>query len=353
MLTFLLFLDQHFYVRSLNSKLFTIVKNFYQDKQLNFNYFIGHVQHDFISTIMNSVLPPELIIMFIQSGIDLNYTNNNYGNTPLLWNISNARNKQAKLIIEEGYQYQKDKMNLNIISPVFGTAPIHLIVGKGYRKTSASNKALDVSNLTLFQGLLKANANVNLPTDKISKYGGNTALHIACARRDSEFVVELLNCGADQTIKNLAGQTAFDMLYISKQEAEALVNALTGGQNNFNSIYDKADIYNIVDMLLNHQPGETKEAAIQNIYTFFQPAALPSPAPSIFIDRPYDSLPLKFCQFLSERTQDARNAHDFCPAPRDYWTNIMTDSDKANLFKAFETMITSEYHITSEELKQF
>lgn len=31
----------------------------------------------------------------------------------------------------------------------------------------------------------------------------------------------------------------------------------------------------------------------------------------------------------------------------------MTDSDKANLFKAFETMITSEYHITSEELKQF
>ncbi len=97
-----------------------------------------------------------------------------------------------------------------------------------------------------------------------------------------------------------------------------------------------ADLY-LSSVLKEHQASQK-----QNMNNFFQPAASPSSAFFKFIDQTYNSLSIEFREFLTEKTQSARDAHKLQPDCEDYWTDIMTNSDKVDFFKAFKAKVTSE-----------
>ena len=60
----------------------------------------------------------------------------------------------------------------------------------------------------------------------------NTALHIACARRDTETIKFLIDSGADIKSKNTSGLTPFDMLDMEYQDAYNLCELITGINTN-------------------------------------------------------------------------------------------------------------------------
>lgn len=130
-------------------------------------------------------------------------------NTPLTWAIANANNGTAMTILNTAKQGEY----LNAQSMYNNTA-LHLAVGKGYKKKSASGDTLSYSNLVLVQKLIDLGAKVDLQ-DK----DGDTPLHVACIRRDKEMISALLKAGATIDIKNNDGKTPLDMLNLSYKQA--------------------------------------------------------------------------------------------------------------------------------------
>lgn len=174
---------------------------------------------------------PSLLEFFFWLGIDLNQVDKLEGNTELICLIANAWNTKAKWFMETTQKIQPNMLDLDAISSLYGTAAIHLIVGKGYRQRNYFGEKLDVSNLELLKILLDSGADINLKTKlkqrspeyRREDFTGCTALHLACARNDIEYVEYLLNRGADPTIKNNAGKTPYDMFHLPHEEAQALV----------------------------------------------------------------------------------------------------------------------------------
>jgi hypothetical protein len=252
--------------------LIQVAEQFYRQhkEHLNFQYLLPESSQskNFETLALNTRMPKEIKIVLIQLGMDLNANRNSFGNTPLLFLISNAYNESAKLIIDWGRQYQKGIVDLDTLSPVFGTSAIHLIVAKGYRDKDNENNDINISNLELLENLLKAGANINNQTQVTNLYktlGGNTALHIACARHDRDFILFLLKNGASDTIKNDKGETPFDMLHLSRTEARCFIAELTGAQSNFNTIYDpELDLTKITQLLQETSAAVTDDALTQH-----------------------------------------------------------------------------------------
>ena len=220
---------------------------------------------------------PQRLKATIFKTIDFNATTNHFGNTAVLWNLSNANNQRVLELIEIQKTYARP-LSLDVISPVFGTAAIHLAVAKGYRDKNQGSKSLSHSNLDVLKELLNNGANVNLQMipygqnarksgdhshlekqyHDAPQIGGNTALHIACMRRDEEFIDCLLAHQADCSIKNDLGQTPFDMLLLPQSEAKKNIAFVSGGMNNFNDIYkDDAELLLRLKLKLNHSTRQT------------------------------------------------------------------------------------------------
>jgi len=139
-------------------------------------------------------------------------------NTPLMMAISNANNDSAMEIIRAT---PNNDPSLN--TQCGPTRPLHLVLIKGYTDVSRQKQQLAFTNATLAKELLEKGADPNLTCKD-----GNTALHIACARRDVEMIRLLLEHRADRNIQNGAGQTSFRLLSQSYEEANTFLENLTG-----------------------------------------------------------------------------------------------------------------------------
>ena len=86
-----------------------------------------------------------------------------------------------------------------------------LLAAKGYDTLSGDQKPLNFSSLDLMRKLLmfpKMQANINYAESSL----GHTALHIACIRRHYQMITLLLEHGADPNVKNINGQSPFNLL---------------------------------------------------------------------------------------------------------------------------------------------
>lgn len=107
-----------------------------------------------------------------------------------------------------------------IVSEVKQT-PLQLTIAKGYIGVNGNGFLLAVSNLELAEKLLCLGANTVINYQEPTK--GNTALHIAYARRDDNAIALLNKYGASKTILNKDGATPPDMLSLSFDQAEKLM----------------------------------------------------------------------------------------------------------------------------------
>lgn len=166
----------------------------------------------------------EFIPLLIKYGVDLS-SRDGFGNTGLIWSIANAGNEIAMEILKLGGSgsYLDEQCNR-------GNSALHLAVGKGYKTISADKERLKFSNLEIVQQLIALKSNVNLANND-----GNTPLHLACLRRDSDMIKALLDTGAVRSIKNKKGELAEDLLKYDHPLAykiiEQTVNAFLLSEN--------------------------------------------------------------------------------------------------------------------------
>lgn len=99
--------------------------------------------------------------------------------------------------------------------------PLQLMIAKGYKYVDGNGYEMKVSNLSLAAKLLRLGAIDEVDYQEPAK--GNSALHIACARRDIEAVTLLIGNGASVSIRNHDNKKPMDMLDISFESACALM----------------------------------------------------------------------------------------------------------------------------------
>ncbi|CDZ79318.1 ankyrin repeat protein [Legionella massiliensis] len=203
---------------------------------------------------------PEIEYQFLQnllehSEVNLNEQNNSWGNTYLHFMISNSCSRECIRFLKTILAIDKTNLchlNINALSKAYGTAPLHLAVAKGYRDKDSEGRQV-ASFLSLLETLIQAGADVNLKTathlchqingslklSLLNSSAEQTALHIACARRDLEMMTVLMECGADTTIKNAQDLTALDVFQLPYLRRKEIVDSISGeGLNNFAS-YEK------------------------------------------------------------------------------------------------------------------
>ena len=192
-----------------------------------------------------------MIDKLLEKGLNLNQKFAN-GTLAFTWFIGNAQNSLVNKLLTSAeinqkldqrltWINEKDSMirlesiedaalslcfglfeNEPIISIVAQT-PLQLVIAKGYTNASGSNMPLCVSNLQIAEQLLRLGADKEINYQEPSQ--GNTALHIAYARRDCA-AIKLLqnNYGASQYVRNNDGKLPKDMLSLSyNQVAELMV----------------------------------------------------------------------------------------------------------------------------------
>ena len=196
----------------------------------------------------------KLRAQLLKRGLDLNQVIDN-GVAPFTWLIGNAQNKLVDELLTSAEQNQTleqrlvwinktdkmvrdpdpiesiitgfccgvfSKVNYEALTRVEQTA-LQLAIAKGYRDKSFGDKIadLDVSNLKIAEKLLKLGAAHEINYQEPTR--GNTALHIAYARRDLDAVRLLESYGASHHIRNKYGELPADMLKLSFGQVEKLM----------------------------------------------------------------------------------------------------------------------------------
>ncbi len=102
---------------------------------------------------------------------------------------------------------------------------LHFIVAKGRKDKDTYNQ---------FQIFTKILTHEKI-TDRIDDVDGfgNTALHIACARRDSDYIELLLQVGANPKIKNQKNQSAIDILNADEKDRLLVLMNIVRPNENF------------------------------------------------------------------------------------------------------------------------
>ncbi len=190
-------------------------------------------------------LDPNALIKLMKKGLDLNPIIHN-GVACLTFMIGNAENSAVDFLLDMAARYQTaesiktwiNKTDLMarwtlpercycffsskpLITPVQQTA-LQLAIAKGYTDKDGSGADLNgVSNLQLAKKLLDLGANEAIDYAEPAK--GNTALHIAYARRDFDAIQLLIAYGASSDVINLDGNKPVDMLELSFKEVKKLL----------------------------------------------------------------------------------------------------------------------------------
>ncbi len=218
-----------------NPEIFQIAKAFFTRhlSELECEYNWARKKVSFLCEIMSSPLTnPELAELFYQLGVNCNATWEEYGNTPLLFIVSNAFNNDAQYLLSLADKYPENKLDVNVRSTTYGTNALHVVVAKGYRDITIQKQKLGLSNLALAEILIQHGADVNSTIEKKDDIAdGMTALHLAAARKDMEFCQLLIKHGADIHIKDAKGQTPLDLLFLDDNEANYLISHCTGNMS--------------------------------------------------------------------------------------------------------------------------
>jgi ankyrin repeat protein len=112
----------------------------------------------------------------------------NFGNTPLIWAIANAKNKFVQTLLEKAGQGRSiGILNIDYISN-YGTNAIHLACAKGYQTMDSKGNPVGISNAELVRNLIDAGADPN-----IISTSGLSALDIAVLRGSEEMVQAILS----------------------------------------------------------------------------------------------------------------------------------------------------------------
>jgi len=218
-------------------------------------------------------LDEELIGELLTKGLDLN-NETSHGVLPFNWMIGNAENDFVNKILGQVENYQDIHQRLiwinktdsmlryekiddesiklcyglfsnyfNIIESQVKQTPLQLVIAKGYKGVNGSGFLLAVSNLQLAEKLLRLGANIAVDYQELTK--GNTALHIAYARRDYNAIKLLEEYGASQQIVNSEGATPADMLSLTFNQAEKLMVFHTSPHGHTNTFrLDKEEFQN-------------------------------------------------------------------------------------------------------------
>lgn len=190
----------------------------------------------------------------LAKGLDLNQELSFSGALPFTWFIGNAQNKLVDELLTSAEQNQTLEQRLVWISKpdtmkrlpqpietettglcfglfsnegygsptIVGQTPLQLAIAKGYTdKCDGGEKTIDVSNLQIAEKLLRLGANQHINYQEPTR--GNTALHIAYARRDYKSIQLLERYGASRLIRNKYGESPADMLQLSFSQVEKLM----------------------------------------------------------------------------------------------------------------------------------
>ena len=161
--------------------------------------------------------PSQFVSIFKDFGVDFAIRDEGlFKNTALHYAIANARNATALEIIRLAPAETLD------IQCTMGNTPLHLTIAKGYTNQSYDKQIIEYPNFELTKSLIARGAKIDIPNyakpgDPFS--GGNTAFHIACARRDTTTMQLLMTKNPCRTLPNNNAQTVLDLIHFSYQEA--------------------------------------------------------------------------------------------------------------------------------------
>ncbi len=159
-------------------------------------------------------------------------------NTPLIWAIANGNNEFAHKFIETF----GDK--IDFLKQAIDNNALFLILTKGYKDKTSGGATFDEQHSALniakkIKETIGDDGFKELINQKCRL--GNTALHIACARRDTETINFLIERGADIELKNEHGLTPFDMLDLQYKDACDLCNNISSAFLLDKTLYDSFD----------------------------------------------------------------------------------------------------------------
>lgn len=211
----------------------------------------------------------------LEKGLDLNHIAGHSGVTPLTFDIGNSENDSVNELLKLAQNTQTaeqravwintpDKMK-DSNQQLVAQTPLQLTIAKGYREKNGSGYALNVSNIQLAEQLLKTGADQSINYQE--PRNGNTALHLAYARKDMEAVMLLKAFGAQENIKNKAGQTPSDLLSLSYKQAEQLMKFHTSPDDHPKTFELKADKFEFVQNMIksNHLQGPLDNNDLKDI----------------------------------------------------------------------------------------
>jgi ankyrin repeat protein len=200
--------------RSGNSKDISVLKKFIKEDSNRINLPCDGSGGSVLHGLAKFGRPVKLVKILADLKCNFNQRDSIFKNTPLIWAIANANNTMALELMK----YDQD---FNTVS--HGNTALTLAIAKGYTTHSKDGKKLESSNLDIVKALVDKGIDLTIQTR-----GDNTALHLACARRDHSMIKTLLDAGATTNIKNENGQTAKEMLELSFREAKKVIdNAAT------------------------------------------------------------------------------------------------------------------------------
>lgn len=212
------------------------------------------------ASIVNYInyLDANILKNLMEAGLDLNPIIHN-GVACFTWMIGNAENNTVNFLLEMATHSQTPELRkiwINktdsmirytepsgccyffsskpLITPVHQTA-LQLVIAKGYTNKDGFGRTLTPSNFQLAEKLLSLGANDMIDYAEPSK--GNTALHIAYARRDFKAIELLIRFGASLNIDNLEGKKPVEMLKLSFKEAQKLLQFHTSPDCHPNTFY--------------------------------------------------------------------------------------------------------------------
>ncbi len=175
------------------------------DENIKYKIFEGVIEHlhSLTSPTDKNDVYRDIMHFIYSKGFDVNkiHFGGVYDNTMLLWDISYGRaiSPEASLTLLREFNANPfifDNANKNAL---------HFLLLKGH----------EVQRSIVDEILSHKDIKKHINDKTIC---GDTALHIACARRDEKFITQLLEKGADLNVKNKNGQTPIDMLHLNEKE---------------------------------------------------------------------------------------------------------------------------------------
>jgi DNA polymerase III delta prime subunit len=219
-----------------------------ENSNVDFIWVTGDDSHKQEHSIMDyiSYLDMRSKIKLLEAKLNLNPIKHG-GVAMMTWMIADAMNNEVfiLLLLAEKYQTKQqvlncvnktDKMGRTSLSPRYFCSelfsnpgiptpveqtPLQVAIAKGYKNTDGADNPLSKSNLQLAQQLLRLGAidTINYQEPTLL----NTALHMACARRDLPAIDLLVANGASQEIQNVYNKIPRDMLDLNFEEAQDLL----------------------------------------------------------------------------------------------------------------------------------